>query len=196
MNGFWFPWGDTANGNRRGEFVLMWRHIHDIFKTMGVTNVTWVWCPNVNIGGELQPLNQVYPGGRYVDWTCLDGFNWGKRGGSPGWLSFDEIFRKTYSQVIRLAPKKPMMIGETASTDRGGDKAAWIKHTLRAVRTKYRKIRALIWLDVHDRGSNWPIEKPRRVTKTFQKGIRNPAYRPNVFGNLPPVTIEPPRRGR
>jgi hypothetical protein len=194
MNGVWFPWSDGANSNSPGDFVASWRHVHDIFASVGATNATWVWCPNVNIGGELQPLRQVYPGDKYVDWTCLDGFNWGHRGGSPGWLSFDKIFRRTYSQAIKLAPSKPMMIGETASTDKGGSKPAWIKHALRAIRTRYRKVRAVVWFDVNDRGSHWPIERSRKQSRAFQSGIRNSAYRPNEFRNLPFGPILPPPR--
>ena len=31
MNGFWFPWSEGVNGNKPGEFVAAWRHVHDIF---------------------------------------------------------------------------------------------------------------------------------------------------------------------
>ena len=47
MNSDRFPWSEDANGNRRGEFVQAWRHIHDIFTSVGASNVSWVWCPNV-----------------------------------------------------------------------------------------------------------------------------------------------------
>ena len=85
MNGFWFPWGDEVNGNKPGEFVTAWRHVHDIFTEVGATNATWVWCPNIDLTRKLQtPLQDLYPGDDYVDWTCLDGFNWGTTGNSAG----------------------------------------------------------------------------------------------------------------
>ena len=31
MNGRWFPWSEGVNGNKSGEFVTAWRHVHDIF---------------------------------------------------------------------------------------------------------------------------------------------------------------------
>jgi hypothetical protein len=31
MNGNWYPWSETVNTNRRGEFGRAWRHIHHIF---------------------------------------------------------------------------------------------------------------------------------------------------------------------
>jgi hypothetical protein len=193
MNGFWFPWSEGVNGNKRGEYVAAWRHVHDLFAAAGANNITWVWCPNVNTYGDLDKLGPLYPGDRYVDWTCLDGFNWGVRRGAPGWLSFNKIYHSTYRQVRRLAPKKPMMIGEIASSDKGGSKAAWIKDMLRKVRTRYRKVRAIVWHDVEDRGTHWPIESSsRRARKAFRKGIGNRAFRPNLFGGIQRTPIHPP----
>jgi hypothetical protein len=195
MNGFWFPWSEGVNGNKRGEFVAAWRHVHDIFAAAGATNVSWVWCPNVNIYGELAKLKPLYPGGRYVDWTCLDGFNFGIRRGSPGWLSFNQIYHKTYRQIRHLAPTKPMMIAEIASSGKGGSKAAWIKNMLSKVRHRYRKVRALIWHDVEDRGLRWPIEtSSQSARRAFRRGIRSRAFRPNVFGGITRSPIPPPAR--
>ena len=28
MNGFWFPWSEGVNGNKAGEYVAAWRHVH------------------------------------------------------------------------------------------------------------------------------------------------------------------------
>ena len=85
MNGFWFPWTEGVNGNKPGEYVTAWRHVHDIFTAVGATNATWVWCPNVDFTAQADPAGEALPGRRYVDWTCLDGFNWGKTRDSAGW---------------------------------------------------------------------------------------------------------------
>src|SRR5436305_3696067 len=47
MNGNWNPWSEGFNGNKAGEFVQAWKHVHNIFTANGATNVTWVWCPNI-----------------------------------------------------------------------------------------------------------------------------------------------------
>ena len=194
MNGNWYPWSERANGNRRGQFVKMWRHVHRIFDRVGANNATWVWCPNVNIRGGpaiQKNLRSLYPGNRFVDWTCLDGFNWGVRPGSAGWDSFDRVYRRTYRQVVRIAPRKPIIIGEVGSSDRGGSKAAWIRHMLRVIPRRYRKIRGFLYFDVHDRGTNWPIETSRRAKRAFRRGIARRIYRPNRFENLPPGPVRP-----
>jgi hypothetical protein len=186
MNGFWFSWSEGVNGNQPGEFATAWRHVHDIFTSVGANNATWVWCPNVDTTGHLRDLRSLYPGDSYVDWTCLDGFNWGERRGSPGWYSFSKIYHSTYRLITsKIAPSKPMVIGEIASSDRGGSKATWIKNMLNLVRNRYRKIRGLIWYDVNDRGTHWPLETSSgKAKRAFRAGIRSGAFRPNVYGNL------------
>ena len=45
MNGFWYPWCEQSNGDRPGDYVNGWRHVHDIFSQDAVHNVIWVWSP-------------------------------------------------------------------------------------------------------------------------------------------------------
>src|SRR6266487_6080926 len=61
MNGNWNPWSEQVNGNKPGQFVLAWRHVHAIFTSQGVTNVTWVWSPNIDFSNST-PLAELYPG--------------------------------------------------------------------------------------------------------------------------------------
>jgi hypothetical protein len=197
MNGFWFAWSEGVNGNTPGQYVAAWRHVHDIFTSVGATNVTWVWCPNVDLYNSLTPLGGLYPGDAYVDWTALDGFNWGNRRGSPGWQSFNQVFHRTYKRIItRVAPHKPMMLAEVAASNKGGNKPAWIKNMLLTVRHNYRKVRGVIWYDVDDRGTNWPIERRKQDYNAFRSGIRAGAYRPNEFGGIVNSPIPPPARGQ
>lgn len=184
MNGFWFSWNEGVNGNRKGQFVAAWRHIHDIFTTAGARNVTWVWCPNVDFTRKLNPLHGLYPGDAYVDWTCLDGFNWGNRPNSGGWQNFNQIFHSTYKRVLKIARHKPMVIGEMASDDRGGSKAAWIRHTLKIVPAKYRHIYGFIWYDQKDQGMHWPIESTKASKRAFARWIGKSVYQTNHYGDL------------
>ncbi len=192
MNGFWFPWNEGVNGNQSGEFVAAWRHVHEIFVQAGATNATWVWCPNIALAKRLKTFRQLYPGNAYVNWTCLDGFNWGDTRNSAGWMSFNKVFHSSYRTLVRLAPHKPMLIGETASEERGGSKASWIRNTLNVVPSRYRKVRGLIWFDEKWEGMDWPIESSRSSRHAFAAGIRRKIYRPNVFSELPDGPVHPP----
>jgi hypothetical protein len=162
--------------------------VQDIFDTVGADNVTWVWCPNIENEENLEGL---YPGDDYVDWTCLDGFNWGERQNSPGWLSFGKIFRSSYQHVRQIAPTKPTILGEVASSNLGGNKAAWIRNMLNRIPPG---VRGFLWFNVHDRGVNWPLETASRPTSAFRAGIRSDSFATNRYGNLEASPIPPPAR--
>jgi Glycosyl hydrolase family 26 len=192
MNGFWFPWSPGLNHNTDHDYIASWRHVFKVFQQEGATNANWVWCPNVDFTGKLNPLENLYPGNAYVDWTCLDGFNWGKTSNSAGWMSFNSIFKSTYERVLKVAPNKPMMIGETASEERGGSKADWIHNLLNVVPAKYPKIRAMVWFDYKDQEMDWPLNSSVAATEAFKKGIHRPYYLRNVYSGLAGPKIKPP----
>jgi hypothetical protein len=198
MNGNWFPWSEGVNGNKSGEFVAAWRHVHDIFSAVGVTNVTWVWCPNVNWSGSFENFKSVagqYPGDEYVDWTGLDGYNWGTNPSRSGsWQTFSQLYRASYRYLTEtVAPNKPLMIGEVASSEYGGSKATWIKEMLSEVPTEYPKIRALLWFDKFDSSMDWPIETSSTAASAFAEGVRNSAYvgGTSTFSSLSAAKIQP-----
>jgi beta-mannanase len=194
MNGGWFPWSEGVNGNKSGEFVTAWRHVHDIFTSVGATNATWVWCPNVDFQNDFQDLSSIYPGDKYVDWTGLDGYNWGTNPAKPDrWRSFDELYSSTYHEIVdTVAPSKPLMISEIGSSEFGGSKASWIKDALAKIPTSYPKIRGVLWFEQSDDGMDWPIETSSSATSAFATGIQNPAYAENKYGGLGFGPIQPP----
>lgn len=196
MNGNWMPWGANVNGNLPADFVPAWRRVHDIFTSVGATNATWVWCPYVDVESE-ENLRQYYPGHGYVDWTCLDGYNWGP--GSPAnpipWRSFGTLYAKTYQRVVKkIAPRKPMILAEIATSDYGGDKAAWIRNMFRNLKAGYSKVRGLIWFNVNDREAHWELERSPDAAAAFARGISDPMYLPNSFGGASARPIPPPPR--
>ncbi|HEV7399289.1 MAG TPA: glycosyl hydrolase [Solirubrobacterales bacterium] len=194
MNGGWFPWAEGANGNQPGEFVAAWRHVHDIFTAVGASNVNWVWCPNIDPDGIFQNLGPLYPGDEYVDWTGLDGYNWGTNLAKPDrWRSFDELYGSTYRQIAdTIAPSKPLLIGEMSSTEYGGSKADWIRDTLAKIPANYPKIGGLLWFDTYIEDMDWPIESSSAAASAFAEGIANQAYAGNAYAKLAGTSIQPP----
>jgi hypothetical protein len=194
MNGNWFPWSEGVNGNQAGEYVAAWRHVHDIFTAVGATNATWVWCPYGDTQRRLAPMRQFYPGSRYVDWTCLDGFNWGENASNPlPWGSFDDIFHSSYEQIVKkIAPRKPMILAETASNGDGRAKAAWIHGMFKQIANRYHQLRGLIWFDQVDRDLQWPIESSAASASAFSREVRKRPYRANRFGDVSASPIPPP----
>jgi hypothetical protein len=192
MNGNWFPWGQGVNGNLPGEYVAAWRHVHEIFAEVGATNASWVWCPYVDPnGGAALRSASLYPGDEYVDWTGLDGYNKGTATGNP-WRTFSYLFGPDYREITEtLAPSKPMLIAEVASSESGGSKAAWIEEMFAQLPVAFPKVRGLMWFDYYDQGNDWPLETSTAATAAFAAGISDPRYLTNSLGSLPdgPVPV-------
>lgn len=193
MNGTWqFPWSEQLNGNKPGEYIQAWRHVHDIFNRVGATNVTWVWCPNV-ASKTTVPFAEIYPGDAYVDWACLDGYNH-----ANPWLSFDDIFAASYAELTKLALNKPIMIAEMASLEAGDDgarKAAWIADALGTQLPRaYPKVRAVVWFNWDDgiATNTFPIESSSAAVQAFATMIGWNTYAPNDFTQLDQSPIPPP----
>ena len=180
MNGTWFPWNEGQNGNQSGDFVAAWRHVHDIFTSVGATNVSWVWCPNIDPYNKFVPVSHFYPGDQYVDWTCIDAYNQ-----DNPWLTFDQLVGPTYQEITgTLAPTKPMIVGETASTESGGSKAAWITAMFSDLQNNYPRIRGVLWMENNVDGKDWPIESSASATAAFAAGIGNSRYVANSYASL------------
>jgi mannan endo-1,4-beta-mannosidase len=194
MNGNWFPWGETVPGNAPGEYIAAWRHVHDIFTSVGATNATWVWCPYADPFGRFGNLRGLYPGDAYVDWTCMDGYNWGQNLDNPHpWRSFGQIFDQTYEQIVKkIAPRKPMIVAEFASTPNGGHKALWIRDMFAKLPARYPRIRGIVWFNSVERGIDFALETSLTAVRAFATGIRRPIYRTNGYRDFAESPIRPP----
>jgi len=196
MNGNWFPWSEGVNGNKSGEYVTAWRHVHDIFTSVGATNVSWVWCPNIDPGKEFSDIAPLYPGDDYVDWTSLDGYNWGTNPVRPArWMSFDQLFSSTYHRIVdQIALAKPMVIGEVGSSEYGGSKANWISEMLQKLPTEYPAIHGLLWFDkfVPGEDMDWQLDSSASATSAFAAGIQSPSYVGNQYAGLGSGVVPPP----
>jgi hypothetical protein len=177
MNGDWFPWAPKFDDAPASTFVKAWRHVHDVFRAAGADNVRWVWCPVTDPEHVEQPLAPLYPGAAYVDWTCLDGYN-----RDEPWLTAEQLFGPSYDEITReIAPDKPMLLAEVASTEAGGSKAEWIAGLFDALRTRFPRVRALTWFDKTQPGgtsqhADWPIDSSPASAKAFARAIASPRY--------------------
>ena len=178
MNGDWYPWGRGVEGNNSYRFRAVWQRIVRLFREQGATNVQWVWTPNVNTGGEL-PFRDLYPGDRWVDWVGFDGFNWAQAG---EWNSFTGIVDNTYEEINRISDR-PMIVGETGSSDGGGDKAEWVTSALTREIPKMPRIRAVVWFDARFEGAaesggglDPRVDSSPDALQAFRAGISSPLY--------------------
>jgi mannan endo-1,4-beta-mannosidase len=194
MNGSWFPWAAGVNGNRPAEYVRAWRRVHDIFESAGATNATWVWCPYVRPEAKTASLARYYPGSKYVDWTCLDAYNFSQNAVNPRpWRSFDTLLRPSYKAVTeKIAPGKPMILGELASNGPPARKARWIRQMFGTIANHYPAVAGLVWFDKFDRDLRWPIETDAGPTRAFRAGLHSDPFLGNTLSELDASPIPAP----
>ena len=188
MNGDWNPW-DGSHNNSAGyhdgpsKYVAAWRHIHNIFQHVGATNATWVWCPNDQDvpSASWNHWTNYYPGDAYVDWVCVDGYNWGNTQSWSRWTPFGSLFNGVYRTY---AGRKPIMIGEVASLERGGDKAQWIRGMWTSLVYHYPKVRAVVWTEHGD----WRVETSGDATRAFSHMAQSPFFTQHRDTGAPHLT--------
>ncbi len=85
-----------------------------------------------------------------------------------------------------------MMIGELGSSGGGKPKAEWIRKMFSELPKRYPKVRALVWFDSIDRGTNWTLESARPAVNAFSAGLHTGRYRGDVYSALDANPIAPP----
>jgi beta-mannanase len=201
MNGWWYPWGEgktssgvIVNGNSSGDYIKAWRHVHNIFVSVGATNVTWVWAPNhMSTSSQYPSLSSIYPGDSYVNWTGFSVYNkyttWAGLNPLLTGSSGMTWFSNSYSKMVTLAPTKPMMLAEFATIeagDGGTKKAAWIKDALTTqIPTNFPKIKAIVYMEWDiNAGKTYPIESSTASANAWAAGITLARYASNKYANL------------
>ena len=114
-----------------------------------------------------------YPGDAYVDWTGVDGYNWGTTNG--GWQTFQQVFKDIYP--LLAAKKKPIMIGEMSSAQAGGDKGKWIDEIIPTLRASFPLIKCLVWFDIN-KEADWRISSSPESEAAFIRMAKDPYFNP------------------
>jgi endoglucanase len=180
MNGNWYPWDGSHNGANAAataKYIAAYRHIHDLFVAAGGTNALWVFSPNVDSvpGDAWNQWSNYYPGDGYVDWMAFDGYNWGTVQAGSSWRTFTDIAGTIYSGLA--AKGKPIMIPETACTELGGDKAAWISAILPALKGSYPALKAFVWFHMN-KETDWRIDSSPSARSAFVTMANDPHFNP------------------
>lgn len=172
MNGSWYPWSVGVNGNTASQYVAAYRHVVDVFRGIGATNVKWVWNPNVLLGSE--NLAAMYPGDAYVDWVGIDGYNFGAAQSWSTWASPQQVFGATLA-AVRGVTAKPIAITETASTEQGGNKAQWIQAFFAMLKAN-PDIKAFFWFNLN-KETDWRIASSTSAQAAFAAGVSDAAVK-------------------
>ena len=115
-----------------------------------------------------------------MDWTGLDGYNWGTTQSWSHWQSFSEVFTASYKHLVIIAPKKPMLLAEVNTTEQGGDKSAWYTDMLtQQIPYNFPQIKAVVIYN-EDRNSqeqvNWRVDITPASLQAFTSALQNKFY--------------------
>jgi hypothetical protein len=172
FNGWWYDWGTKKT--TPAKFVAAWKHIHDVFKKQGATNVIWLWSPNVVYPMPKVSLKAYYPGNAYVDWVGLSGYY-----KSAAHAKFSTLFDPSI-KVVRKFSKKPIILAETASP-KGRRHNADIADLLTGI-AKRKGVIGLIWFNLKKPGElDYRIESGGASSvKLFKRYLLKHPYGFNV----------------
>lgn len=163
MNGFWESWG--YHQTPAADFRAAWRHIVDVFRQNGATNVKWLWQVN-SASKKTGPVHDFWPGAKYVNWVGVSGYYY-----LPG-ETFKYIFDPVVSQVRKFT-NDPILIAETGVSP--GPKAAFdIKDLFDGLRAHHYI--GLVWFDLNKpgalyHGANWHLEGRPTVVQAFRDAL-------------------------
>ena len=198
MNGNWYRWAefDAPYGNEKGDFIAAWRHVHDVFESVGANeHVVWLWSPNrVDNLTRFPSIDNYYPGRDYVDWVGMTGYH------RPGDRSatFSGTYDKTLAELRRVAPGVPIMLAEIGATETGGQKVAFMESLFPGLAAN-PDIVGFIWFNyaISEKGvtNDWRLDSSSAVFDAFSTGLADSTFgreRGKRFVLVPRTASEPP----
>jgi hypothetical protein len=211
MNGDWYPWsevdksGESINSNTPGDYVRMWRHVHDIFEAEGANAyVIWVWAPNIvnNLPEPLRDpanLERLYPGDEYVDWVGLSGY-YRPPFRSDQTPTFAYTFDRSLDQ-LRALTERPILLAEIGASEVGGQKPRWVRDFFDGLTDPANAdVIGFAWFNLTvttivggERVTNdWRVDSRRDSLEAFARGLSNPGARMGGTPYPPGAAPEPP----
>jgi hypothetical protein len=209
VNGVWVPWNGWWNGQGKidgyGDPTLpdgperfrdAYRHIVDLFRAEGATNVTWFFhAQTQRFFPQDEWWNDVkyyYPGDDYVDWIGLS--NYGPIDpNDPHFITFDDkLATSGLYETLTAISQRPIAIVEFAIIENARwDKAQWIKDAFQAVKQHYPRIRGVSWWDAGLPGpQDMRINSSPQALDTFRASAADPYFgaSPKFSGECSPST--------
>ncbi|MFI1017599.1 hypothetical protein [Streptomyces sp. NPDC020965] len=137
----------TPAAGTPAEFVAAYRHVHDRFRALGVTNAVWTWIIT-GYPGHNHLFPRLYPGDQYVDWIGYNQYNYYRCHDTP-WQSFERTQREPHRWIREnISDKKPLMLSEFGTADdptRPEAQADWYREVPRVVKKLDGVHAALQW---------------------------------------------------
>jgi hypothetical protein len=166
-----------ANGTP-AEYVAAYRHIHDRFRELGVTNVVWTWIIT-GYTGHSELFRTLYPGDAYVDWIGYNQYNY-FRCHKAKWQSFEETQTASHEWIREnLSADKPLMLSEFGTADdpaKPSAQAEWYEQVPRVVK-ELEGVRAALQWNYRDPGPGCDLSLARDESwKSLRKAVSDPYF--------------------
>jgi hypothetical protein len=164
VNEDWGPWNARWNGAGETEgygdptypdgaerYRDAYRHVVELFRAQGATNVAFVFHVDADESGAAwNAVRLYYPGDRYVDWLAVSAY--GSLDPSSPIVPFVRRLGGSgvYGALTRLSTRPAAVFVGTVD-DAAQRKPAWIRDTFRALRSgRYPRVHAAIWWESGD----------------------------------------------
>jgi beta-mannanase len=112
-------------------YITAWDRIRSLFRSAGVHNASWVWCPTA-VGFASGRAQSYYPGNDEVDWVCADAY--------PDYSQPDSSSQQLGALIAPFVnwargTGKPAMIGEfgVPNSYSPQQRAAWLRNARAAL---------------------------------------------------------------
>ncbi len=146
VNGDWFPWNGTWNGGKKTDgygdpaepdgperFKDVLKHVINISRAAGATNITWVFHVDSAKSPEAEwnDIKHYYPGDDYIDWIGISVF--GAQLPTHEWSLFQSKLKRFVPDIEKLNSKRPWLIAEMGVIESAQDsskKSLWLKQAL------------------------------------------------------------------
>jgi cellulose synthase (UDP-forming) len=146
-----YPWSSNDPALYRAAF----RHVVEVFRSEGATNVRWVWSP----AGQGNAL-AYYPGDDVVDYvglTTLGDARWDAELGFEPRQTMADILRPRYDAV--KGTQKPIIIAELGVSGTAAEQRAWLSEAARAL-SEFPQLQALVYFNDRNAANNWRVSQP------------------------------------
>lgn len=162
VNQWNYPWNGYWNGYKKGQglFQEAYRHIIDIMREEGASNLIWIY----HVNAESQPIEEwnnitwYYPGDEYCDLVAISLFG-SKKPFETGTKPFKDTLDTTIQTLKAGEIEKPvLLISGTDVQSRFIDPASFVTEMLSSLSNDvWPDVKALIWLNAAWKNDNNPL---------------------------------------
>ena len=177
MNGFWYPWGQprplhpqsvAQRVNTPATYVAAYRHVVEVFRARGATNVAWMWSPNVTDANPNVTLRSLYPGDGYVDTIGLSGYL------QEPTDTFESRYRATLTELSTIGVGKPVFVAETGAVV-SESRPPQLTAMLDAMSAEPR-ITGLVYFSQPDKTTDYRIDTDAQAASTIRQALGRPRF--------------------